>query len=379
MDAVTLSIIVSVPTLTPSSLSRYLKLPPHRVSRLLAALAERGLVKSERASNDGRSKIVLFTAAGQRAAAEADVTNRRVIKILSSGLSPAEQEDALELLTALADDMCPFSLGERGILAALLRLTACLGMQGDNYADTGMSLASFQILFDLWRAGGECPFKDLVPNFPLSASSLSRECDALQLRGFVKKKTQLSDRRSTTVVLTPEGSKFFLSHHNRIGERLSQAARFVEPSRRDRGLAVLTKLAHDAIPIRADGEPLRMARCTSASQRQRARAFLVEELVRSRQHLALGSSLLPPKHECFFIMAGEFVRGIVEFEPGKGKVRSLHRLVCEATMEGNELQGVLREVATGGRVDPQSIRAAQVLPPALKESVAVGMTKGGRG
>jgi hypothetical protein len=78
-------------------------------------------------------------------------------------------------------------------------------------------------------------------------------------------------------------------------------------------------------------------------------------------------------------MAGEFVRGIVEFEPGKGKVRSLHRLVCEATMEGNELQGVLREVATGGRVDPQSIRAAQVLPPALKESVAVGMTKGGRG
>jgi len=275
VDAITLAIMVSVPNLTPTSLSRYLQFPPHRVSRLLGALAKRGLVKSERASNDGRSKFILFTAAGRRVAAEAEAVSVKLAKMLSSGLSSKESREVLELLTAIADDMCPFTLVERDIVAAFKRLTACMGMVSENYFDTGMSLPSFQILFDLWRSGGTSSFKELVTKFPLSASSLSRECDSLQLRGVVLKKTQSADRRSISVSLTPEGSKLFLSHHVRIGERLLRATRFLDIELRDRGLAVLSKLAQEPHTGVSDTGPLQLLTCEGAGQRQRREHFLL--------------------------------------------------------------------------------------------------------
>ncbi len=378
IDALTLSILVSVPNLTPSSLSRYLNFPPHRVSRLLAALTKRGLVKSERASNDGRSKFILFTATGRRAASEAEVVSVKLVKMLSAELSPKEVHDLLELVTALADDMCPFALVERDIVAALKRLTACMGMLSENYADTGMSLPCFQILFDLWRGGGACSFKELVTHFPLSVSSLSRECDSLQLRGLLLKKAQSSDRRSTSVSLTPEGSRLFLSHHARIGERLLRATRFLDIALRDRGLAVLTKVAQEPPKRGTDTEPLQIMVCESVGQRQRARGFLVEELVRSRQHLTLDSHLLPSKHTCFAITSGNVIRAVVEFAPGTGKTRSLKRVVCDGTLDGNHLRGIFREISKGGRVDPHSVKSAQVIPATLRESVLAGLTKASR-
>jgi DNA-binding MarR family transcriptional regulator len=375
-DAIALTIVMSVDTLTPTVLGHYLKLPTPRVSRLLSDLAKRGLITTDRSSTDSRFKIISFTPSGEQAVRAIDQVNSRIFKDLSATISPLEQEDLLELLTGLADDMCSFNLAKRDAKAALSRLTASLGILSDNYADSGMPLSRFQILFDLWRSGGACSFSDLVAHFPLSASSLSRECDYLQAQGFVTKKTQLSDRRSTSVSITPEGSRLFLANHARIGERLMHATRFIESGQRDRGLAVLAKLAYEQGSEPADTNPLRYNSCKSVLQLQRARGFLVEELVRSRQHLALESQLLPSKHESFIVTSGDVIKGLIEFAPGSGKQWSLKRVVCEATIGRNHLKTVLRDLAKSLKLDGASVKTALILPSGLRESVQVALTTG---
>lgn len=374
-DAVTISIAMNIPSLTPSTLSRYLKLPPHRISRLLADLTKRGFIKSEQALKDKRSKIINFTPAGKRAAQAADLITWKVVGTLSAEFSARELEDAVELLTALADDVSSFALIERDIVAALKRVTAGLGMQSDNYADTGMSLASFQILFDLWRNGGIRSFKDLSANFPLSASSLSRECDSLQIQGLVSKASQASDRRSTSVTMTSEGRVFFLGHHSRISALFYHATRFLDTETRNRGLSVLTRMAVEPPKQLSKLEPLQSLNCRSVAQRHRARAFLVEELVRTRQHLHLDSQLLPSKHECIALTADGTIRAIIELMPTDAKSRSLRRFVCDATIEASHLRGVLEEFARANRIDAQSIKAAQIIPDTFREDIHTALLK----
>lgn len=370
VDAIALSIIASIDNLTPSHLSDCLRLPPSRISRLLATLVDRGLISTAQHHKDLRSKVLLFTPAGRRVSREVDLINLRVMKLLSTELSASEQQDIVEILTALADGTSSFTFPERTILAALKRITAGLGMLGDNYAGTEIPLARFQILFDLWRNGGRCSFKELSDNFPLSSSSLSRECAALAKLHLVTKHPHVTDRRGLTIEMSEDGHKFFLRHHSEIGERFIQAIRTLSSEQKELGLRALLKASRQSWPEQAPDTPLEYIICENELSLQRARAFLVEELVRARAHTCLESELLPSEHHSFLVSTRDEILLLIELVPIPSSARHLKRVVCASSLRGLTLRRALKEVRAIRTVDLQSIASAQVVPIGLREEIA---------
>lgn len=76
-------------------------------------------------------------------------------------------------------------------------------------ADSQLSLAEYELLFIVNDGGGRVRFIDLAKITQLSQSRISRQIDALQARGLVKREITDTDRRATFAVLTPAGKAAF--------------------------------------------------------------------------------------------------------------------------------------------------------------------------
>jgi DNA-binding MarR family transcriptional regulator/GNAT superfamily N-acetyltransferase len=85
------------PGVTAAALGRELGLDTGYLSRLLAGLRERGLVKAQRSASDARQTLLSLTAAGRRAFAPLD---RRSHEQVSGWLSPLNDDQQRELLAA---------------------------------------------------------------------------------------------------------------------------------------------------------------------------------------------------------------------------------------------------------------------------------------
>lgn len=68
-----------------------------------------------------------------------------------------------------------------------------------------LSLAEYEILALVDNAGGRIRFKDLANMTLLSQSRISRQVDALQAKGFLRREITDTDRRATYALLTPQG------------------------------------------------------------------------------------------------------------------------------------------------------------------------------
>jgi DNA-binding MarR family transcriptional regulator len=70
---------------------------------------------------------------------------------------------------------------------------------------TRITLAEYELLLYVTHVGGRIRFIDLSRITLLSQSRISRQIDALKLKGFLRREITDSDRRATFAVLTPEG------------------------------------------------------------------------------------------------------------------------------------------------------------------------------
>ncbi len=95
------------PGLTATALVRNLQLDAGYLSRLLASLRERGLVKARRAAHDGRQTLLSLTAAGARAFASLDKRSQEQASALLAALPEAQQQQLMlatgQLQTLLGD------------------------------------------------------------------------------------------------------------------------------------------------------------------------------------------------------------------------------------------------------------------------------------
>jgi DNA-binding MarR family transcriptional regulator/GNAT superfamily N-acetyltransferase len=91
--------LAQAPGLTAAALARELGLDAGYLSRLLAGLRQRGLVKAQAAAHDRRQTLLSLTAAGRRALAPLEQRSRDQVAALLAPLSAAQQQ---ELLAATA-------------------------------------------------------------------------------------------------------------------------------------------------------------------------------------------------------------------------------------------------------------------------------------
>lgn len=84
--------IGATPRITASALCGILELDAGYISRLLASLTKRKLIRQSVSKADGREKLLTLTAAGQKAVARLDEQSTMQIHSMLSGLAPAERE-----------------------------------------------------------------------------------------------------------------------------------------------------------------------------------------------------------------------------------------------------------------------------------------------
>jgi DNA-binding MarR family transcriptional regulator/GNAT superfamily N-acetyltransferase len=102
---------------TAAELARELELDPGYMSRLLAGLRRRGLIKSARSKDDARQSLLSLSAAGRRAFAPLDERSQQEVSALLAPLGEAQQQRLLasmanieQLLAAKPAEHTPFTL-----------------------------------------------------------------------------------------------------------------------------------------------------------------------------------------------------------------------------------------------------------------------------
>jgi DNA-binding MarR family transcriptional regulator len=86
--------------------------------------------------------------------------------------------------------------------AAVLRV-----LDDELEAEQGIPLTYFDVLIQLWRAGGRLRMSDLADAVLLSRSGITRLVDRMGRDGLVRREPCPTDRRALYAVLTPEGKK----------------------------------------------------------------------------------------------------------------------------------------------------------------------------
>ncbi|QBK04786.1 MarR family transcriptional regulator [Hylemonella gracilis] len=110
--------LAHTPSLTASALADTLQLDAGYLSRLLAGLRERKLVKAERAAHDGRQTLLSLTPAGQRALAPLEQRAQAQMSALLAPLAEGEQQELLyaaQRIETLLDRSQASSIQLRGL------------------------------------------------------------------------------------------------------------------------------------------------------------------------------------------------------------------------------------------------------------------------
>jgi DNA-binding MarR family transcriptional regulator len=135
------------------------------------------------------------------------------------------------------------------VWASFLRAHAAVTakLERELLAERGLSLAWYDVLLQLRRAGGEVRMQQLARSVLLSKSGLTRLVDRMEAAGLVARRSCPTDRRGTFVRLTQAGRDAFRAaapiHLRGIEEHFT--SRLDEADRRALRTA-LDKLAGDA-------------------------------------------------------------------------------------------------------------------------------------
>ncbi len=112
-------------------------------------------------------------------------------------------------------------------MAIVLRILMHAGALADRLkvtlAPMGLASWEFDVLSALRRSSGEggLTSKDLCESAQLTSGAMTHRLDRLEERGFIRRKTRKSDRRSILVTLTPRGTSLV---DKAIEQRMADAA-----------------------------------------------------------------------------------------------------------------------------------------------------------
>jgi DNA-binding MarR family transcriptional regulator len=332
------------------------------------------LIVAERRKSDLRSKTLHFTARGKLIAQQVEEINRKVMHEVFTAITQAELADATETLHLLAQGMEAFPLPDRDVLAELKRLTAALGMLSDSYADTEMPLYRYQILFELYRRKSSCGYSELVRDFPLSNSTLSRELDALATEDLVVKGGSKSDKRSVMLSLTNKGADSFAAHHQRLAEKFGSWLLGTDSKLIERGVAALNKASIQPADPSRPRIKLTISSCTDEKQVNAARSFIVEELVRQGEHHSLGNIIIPTAHTCALLSEGRKVVGVIEYSLRGPRTAVLVRIVCTPIVSPSALTDAVRELSVAISSAHGEKRTVEIYPKSIRQSVVAALS-----
>lgn len=288
------------------------------VSRLVAGLVRRKLLKEKTMPSDRRSKVLALTREGDRLFHLTHERGNKFIGALSRRLTKEEQQELLSYFREFSDKAkaapALFSADQHFLRPELRRFIRIMGFMKARFPKTSLSLTQKEILAAIRRLGQEheVSANDVANAIGIESSNLSTMLASLEKRSLIARRKSQHDSRRQCLLLTPQGEdelnafeselvsyfkKMFQGIPSDKCERLALLlARFSDSE----GVEVLTQVVQNRIELRE---------LKAAEELQHARATLVEELVREKKHPEIPERLFASNGSNFALFEEELAVG----------------------------------------------------------------------
>lgn len=314
------------PELTATDLSKLLGITLSKASRIISNLTRTGCIEAQRDKADLRMKQLSFTDRGLQFLQETIQLSSQIAELGIAPLSSSERVRFIRHFQTLNDGLgianMPVQPGENPLVPQQMRHTQVSGMLGSSYLGSGLELLGHQILFELARKSAPVLFSDLSRALPFHPSRISRLLSAFEKKRYVSKFVPAGDKRAVASVLTEKGRAYYRELLQIADKRYKPAlALFAKTDLED--FCDLLRVITDApIPKETKGD-LRLHICTTSRDRKRARAFLVEYLLKERLHHNLDQFLVADDSFCCLAERVNTVEGLIEvaIEDNQAKLR----------------------------------------------------------
>ncbi len=362
IEALVLTRLALYPETTATNLSEIFEISKSKVARLVAKLEELGYIDSALSEADRRSKALSFTPAGKSFLSENDSLNSEVALRGCAALTGPEYLELVNCFDRLATGFgAPpeeLRLGEPPLEPHRRRMIIVQKILSKNYLDAAVDLNSFHILLEIERTmTGVSSFGELRELLPMHPSKLSRAIDSLARKGIVKKYAPEHDRRLLSVCFSNSGKEQFARWRRAIADRFHAATKGFTEQDLERFIELIATVANSPMP--KNTRPQIVIRHTKDERRlQEARAFLVEQLVRERRHLHLGTSILAKENFCSLLEVDNEIQGVAEIEMADDSAQQ-----GDEHPEGNQ-HGTVRHFALS-----RSLRSGDSAQLAVQKSV----------
>ncbi len=108
---------------------------------------------------------------------------------------------------------------------------------------TELTLPQFGILRPLDAASTGVPIGELADRAEIAAPTASRMIDALEREGMIERQRSETDRRVTTITMTPKGREMFAAKQALIETRRDEMFRSLSAEERDHATRLLRRMA----------------------------------------------------------------------------------------------------------------------------------------
>ncbi|MEZ4754681.1 MAG: MarR family transcriptional regulator [Bdellovibrionota bacterium] len=214
------------PGINIRDLSKFLQVERSWMSRLVAGMEKKKLLKSVPSASDKRSKELQITKSGKLALKENGEILQLIMEKSLEVISEKEQKQLERFFKIFADNLNAPKSAPRSdshpVYFQLWRISRAVGISGDHFMDTGFSVTQIQVLKAIAGREGEIVLaSDLAQTLPFDMSTVSRTISEFEKNKLVSRKPLEEDKRSLVLSLTAKGLDKFQNS-------LSSGAKVVE-------------------------------------------------------------------------------------------------------------------------------------------------------
>ena len=289
---------------------------------LVKELERKKLIKLGAGKTDARSRALRITEAGSNYLRKFDILQNKHVRRYLLGLSARDTAHWEEYLRILADgcgvaaEKCRAS--EHPLRVQMRRAFIALGFLEADFVASGLTLVQYQLLSELHYNQDLTDASSIARTIGVAAAGVVFNVSALKRKGLIASGAGALDRRKKVLSLTRLGIAKLSVIDRRLQATLQRG--LVKLSNHDlRDFLSILGRATASGEYSPDLKRVKIGVATSDHDLFLARAFLVEFLVRHKQHFQLTEQLLPKSHRVVLAVRDGVPVALAEYRQHLGK------------------------------------------------------------
>lgn len=314
---------------TAKELAYYLNLPKGTISRLVSGLIERKLLREKVDANDRRSKKLEGTKAGEKLGQTVGNRGNQIVPLLASRLSKEEAEELNsyfhEFSNLAGAPPAHVRKGEFFLRAELRRFIRVMGFMNPRFKSSKLNLGQKEILSairDLDKLG-KSNASEIAKMVRIEPSNLSSMLSKFEKLGLIKREKSKDDTRKLIISLSKTGVKELETIEAELAQYFAKLFNGATQKQIERFANLLSRFGDPEGTLgltRVLQRRLEVKEIVSDIERQRARAYYVEELVKAQEHLTLPERIVSENAINFALLEDSVLNGICSIDSTKASL-----------------------------------------------------------